>query len=210
MKLYTYFRSSSSFRVRIALNLKGIDYQPVFINLLEGEQRNEAHRQRNPLGLVPVLEDGSHVLGESTAIIEYLEEAQPEPRLLPNGTVARARVREMVQTIACDMQPLCNLAVLKYLRNPLGSDQAGSDAWYAHWMARGFTALEELTRRHGGDYCFGDTVTMADVFLLPQMWNARRFGCDVTPYANLTRIEARLYEHPAIDTARPENQPDAV
>lgn len=212
MKLYTYFRASSPFRVRIALNLKGIDYEPVFVHLVKAEQRSEAYLAENPLGLVPTLVDGGETIIESTAIIEYLEETHPEPSLLPGTALDRARIREMAQLVACEMQPLNNLSVVRYVKDALGVDQEASDTWYRHWIARGFEALETLVGRYGGTdgYCYGDTITMADLYMIPQMYNAHRADCDVSGYPNLTRIEAKLYEHPAIDAARPENQPDAV
>lgn len=209
MKLYTYYRSSSSFRVRIALNFKGLSYQPVFVHLAKGEQTGEAHLKRNPQGLIPVLEDGDFTISQSVAIIEYLEETRPEPPLLPKGALARAQVRAMVNLIACDIQPLNNLKVLKYLKDPMGHSKAEIDDWYRHWIALNFTALEALVADQGKGFCFGDTVTMADVYFIPQIWNARRFDADVSAYPNLLEIEAALYKLDAFDAAKPENQPDA-
>jgi len=210
MKLYTYFRSSSSFRVRIALNVKDIDYEPVFVHLVKGEQAGEAHLKRNPQGLVPVLEDGDFMVSQSVAIVEYLEETHPEPPLLPPDPKARAEVRRLVDLIACDIQPLNNLKVLKYLKDPLGHTQEEISLWYNHWISHNFRALETLVGEKGGQYCFGDKVTMADVFLIPQMWNANRFNCDLTPFPTLLEIQEQLYKLEAFDSARPENQPDAI
>jgi len=210
MKLYTYFRSSSSFRVRIALNLKGVAYESVFVHLVKGEQSSESYKAKNPMGLVPALEVDGEVLSESVAIIEYLDEMHPAPALLPEDAIARAHVRAMVNVIACDIQPLNNLAILKYLKDPLGKTQADVDQWYTHWIERGFTAMEQMVSQHGGKYCFGDTVTLADVFLVPQMWNGRRFNADMTAYPNLERVEKALYELEAFQDALPENQLDAA
>lgn len=209
MKLYTYYRSSSSFRVRIGLNLKGIPYQPVFVHLAEGKQREADHLSRNPQGLVPVLEDGDVTIGQSVAIFEYLEETHPKPPLLPADPVERAVVRQMVNLVACDIQPLNNLKVLKYLNYPMGHPKEEIDNWYRHWIGLNFTALEALVAGHGKGYCFGDTVTMADCFFIPQIWNARRFGTDLSGFPNLLKIEAALYKLEAFDKALPENQPDA-
>jgi len=210
MKLYTYFRSSSSFRVRIAMNFKGIAYEPVFVQLVEGKQRDPAHLARNPQGLVPVLEDGAKTIAQSVAIIEYLEETHPAPALLPNSPLDRARVRQMVNLIACDIQPLNNLKVLKYLKKPLDHSEDEIKTWYNHWITLNFAALERLVQKYGGTYCFGGQVTMADVFFIPQIWNARRFNANLDDFPKLRRIEEALYKLPAFDKARPENQPDAV
>ncbi|MFQ5346600.1 MAG: maleylacetoacetate isomerase [Rhodothalassiaceae bacterium] len=210
MRLYTYFRSSASFRVRIALNLKGIAYEPAFVHLPKGEQRGNAYRGKNPQGLVPALEDGDAVLTQSLAIIEYLDETHPEPPFLPADPVGRARVRAMAMVVACDIHPLNNLQVLKYLKDPLGHDQEAIDRWYRHWVSRGFGGLEELVRRHGSEkYCFGDRLSLADICLVPQMWNARRFKTDLTPFPNLVRIDTHLSALPAFAEAAPPAQPDA-
>jgi len=209
MKLYTYYRSSSSFRVRIALNLKGIAYEPVLVNLVKAEQQGPEHLKRNPQGLVPVLEDGDFTISQSAAIIEYLEETRLEPALLPKNPKDRAEVRRMVNLIACDIQPLNNLKVLKYLKDPLGASQEEIGIWYNHWISLNFKALETLVKAKDGQYCFGDQVTMADIFLIPQMWNANRFNCDLSPFPALVAIQERLYQLEAFDQARPENQPDA-
>ncbi len=210
MKLFTYFRSSASFRVRIALNLKGIAWEPVFMHLPEGGHKEAAYLEKNPQGLVPALEDGDAVLTQSLAIIEYLDETHPEPPFLPAAPADRARVRAMALIVACDIHPLNNLQVLKYLKGPLGHDQEAVERWYRHWVSRGFEGLEELVRRHGSEtHCFGDRLSLADICLVPQMWNARRFKTDLSPFPSLVRIDAHLSSLPAFAEAAPEVQPDA-
>ena len=210
-KLYTYFRSSASYRVRIALNLKGLDYESVFVHLPSGQHKDTDYLERNPQGLTPALEtDDGEALTQSLAIIEYLDETHPEPPLLPADALGRARVRAMAQLVACEMHPLNNLRVLKYLKGPLGRDQAAVDAWYGHWVAEGFAALETMAAKFGAaeGYCYGDQVSLADLCLVPQMWNARRFDCDLAPYPRLVAIDARLNEIEAFTNAAPEAQPD--
>ena len=211
MKLYTFWRSSAAFRVRIALNLKGVTHELVARHLRHGEQRSAEYLALNPQGLIPALEDGGVVLSQSLAIVEFLDERFPSPPLLPQIPAARAQVRSMAQHIACDMHPLNNLRVLNYLREEMHLDQPAVDRWYAHWIAEGFRGLEVLARRHTGDgrHCFGSEVTLADVFLVPQMYNARRFKCDVAPYPTLCAISAFLETLPAFAAARPEAQPGA-
>ena len=196
--------------MRIALNLKGLDHEIISKRLRQGEHRTSDYLDMNPQGLVPSLDDGSVVLSQSLAIIEYLEERFPSPRLLPADPVSRAQVRSMAQNIACDIHPLNNLRVLNFLRDGMHLDKAAVDKWYAHWIAEGFRGLEVLAARHTGDgkHCFGSEVTMADVYLVPQMYNARRFSCDVTPYPTLRAIAAFLEALPAFAAARPEAQPD--
>jgi maleylacetoacetate isomerase/maleylpyruvate isomerase len=211
MKLYTYFRSSAAYRVRIALNLKGIDYESVPVDLRRGAHRRPDYLARNPQGLVPALEDGGPVLSESLAIIEYLEETHPDPPLLPRPPLDRARVRSMALAVSCQMHPLNNLRVLNYLRSPLGHDEAAVDSWYRHWIAEGFSALEEAARRAGSDgrHMFGTQVTLADVCLVPQMFNARRFKCNVEPFPTLRAICANLETLSPFSRAAPDAQPDA-
>lgn len=213
MKLFTYFRSSAAWRVRIALAWKGIAYGQVPVHLLRdgGQQRSDSYRRVNPQGLVPALEEGGRVLAQSLAILEYLEETHPEPPLLPADAWARAEVRAMALAVACDMHPLNNLRVLNYLKGPLAQDAVAVSAWYRHWIAEGFAPLEELAQRHGDGrrFLYGDAVTLADVCLVPQMYNARRFGCDLTPYPTLVAVDGHLNTLPAFAVSKPESQPDA-
>jgi len=211
MKLYTYFRSSAAYRVRIALNLKGVTPEVVPIDLRPGAHRQPDYLARNPQGLIPALEDGGAVIGQSLAIIEYLEEIYPRPSLLPRSPLERARVRSMALAIACDIHPLNNLRVLNYLRSPLGHDESGVQAWYRHWIAEGLRALEEEAKRASGDgrHMFGGEMTLADVCLVPQMFNARRFKCDLEPYPTLRAICSHLETMPAFARAAPDAQPDA-
>jgi maleylpyruvate isomerase len=212
MKLYTYYRSSAAYRARIALNYKGLAYESVPIDLRApvSAQRSSAYLAFNPEGLVPVLVDGELVVRQSLALIEYLEETHPLPPLLPRGAPARARVRALTYAIACDIHPLNNTRVLSYLRGPLGQAEGDIDAWYAHWIARGFAALEaQVGADSDGSHMFGDTVTLADVCVVPQMYNARRMRCELAPYPKLCAICAHLETLPAFAAAAPERQPDA-
>jgi len=207
--LYGYWRSSASYRVRIALAVKGLAYDQKAINLAQGAQAGFGFKMLNPQGMVPYLIDGDAGLNQSLAIIEYLDEVYPDPPLLPADALGRARVRSVALQIACDIHPINNLRVLNYLRGPLAQPQAAVDTWYRHWVETGFEALEELAEVATGRYLFGDTVTLADVCLVPQMWNARRLQADIARFPKLSAIDVRLNALPAVAAARPERQPDA-
>lgn len=212
MKLFTYFRSSAAYRLRIALRLKGLEAkQQVAIHLRRREQQAPAFTALNPQGLVPALEVDGAVLTQSLAIIEYLEETHPEPPLLPADALGRARVRALALAVACDLHPLNNLRVLRYLGDRLGIDEAARNAWYAHWVAEGLGALEAMVARSPatGRFCHGDLPGLADLCLVPQLYNARRQACDLAPYPTLTRIEGECLALPAFADAAPERQPDA-
>ncbi|MCW8194772.1 maleylacetoacetate isomerase [Proteobacteria bacterium 005FR1] len=212
MKLYSYFRSSAAFRVRIALNLKGLDFETVPVNLIQSKQREDAYLERSPQGLVPTLElDSGESLVQSLAICEYLEEQYPEPPLLPRGALARARVRALTQVIACDIHPLNNLRVLKYIAEQQTDGEEKKLEWYRHWVHTGFQALDRMLAASNdtGDFCHGDEPTLADVVLVPQVFNARRYDCDLTSYPNITRISANCEALPAFIEAEPARQPDA-
>ncbi|NND60351.1 MAG: maleylacetoacetate isomerase [Gammaproteobacteria bacterium] len=210
LRLYDYWRSSAAYRVRIALNLKELNYDSVAIDLARGEHADASHARRNPQGLVPVLEhDGRH-LTQSLAIIEYLEEMFPPRRLLPADPVDVARVRAMAQLIACDIHPLNNLRVLKYLVDPLGAGEQEKRAWYHHWVATGFSAFEKMLEDpRAGDFCHGDQPGLADVCLIPQVYNARRFECDLDAYPRIRAVEAACLALDAFTDASPERQADA-
>jgi maleylpyruvate isomerase len=213
MKLYSYFRSSAAYRVRIALNLKGLDYDIVPVHLLKdgGQQLSTEYRALNPTALVPTLAEDGWAVGQSMAIVEYLEETHPEPPLLPRDPKERARVRAIAQNIACDIHPLNNLRVLKYLKRTLGVSEEAKNAWYRHWVEEGLAALETLLARspETGRYCHGDTPTMADLCLVPQMANARRFDCSLDACPTLVRIDAACAELDAFQQAAPDRQPDS-
>ena len=213
MKLYTYFRSSAAYRVRIALNLKGLPYEAAPVHLLRngGEQLAAGYRAINPSALLPALEDDGQVMHQSLAIIEYLEETHPQVALLPADPVGRARVRALALTIACDTHPLTNLRVLKHLTGPLGLSEADKLAWYRHWLGEGMAMLEAHLANDSatGRFCHGDTPTLADCCLVPQVFNANRFELDMTPYPTIARIHAACAELPAFQAAHPSQQPDA-
>ncbi len=213
MKLYGFFRSSAAYRVRIALNLKGLDYETVPVHLTRGggEQFAPAYREKNPQSLVPVLEDSGLALSQSLAIIEYLEETRPQPPLLPATPAARARVRALALAVACEIHPLNNTRVLTYLTGPLGLSSETRNTWYHHWIALGLQALEArlVGERETGKFCHGDAPGLADCCLVPQLANARRFKCDVAPYPTLLRIEASCQALEAFRRAAPDRQPDA-
>lgn len=208
--LYTYWRSSASYRVRIALAVKGLDYDSQAINLAQGAQGGVGFRLLNPQGFVPYLIDDTAGLNQSLAIIEYLDEVYPDPPLLPGDAIGRARVRGAALQIACDIHPLNNLRVLNYLKAEMAQPQDAVDTWYRHWVETGFEALEEIAEGATGAYLFGDAVTLADVCLVPQMWNARRLQADIARFPALAAIDTRLNALPAVAAARPERQPDAV
>jgi maleylacetoacetate isomerase/maleylpyruvate isomerase len=208
VKLYTYFRSSAAYRVRIALNLKGVAYDAVPINLLKGEQREGSYEAINPQMRVPSLDIGSTTLIQSPAILEYIDEVYPEPPLLPVGAINRAKVRALASLIACDIHPLNNSGTLAYLKNRLGHDQAAADEWYAHWVRQGFDAIEALLGP--GPYAFGSRVTLADIYLVPQVFNARRFKVPLDDYPKIVAVDAACAAHKAFQDAAPDRQPDAV
>lgn len=214
MKLFSYFRSSASYRVRIALNLKGLTYEclPVHLTRGGGEQFSPGFRSLNPQALVPVLQDGEYVLAQSLAIIEYLEEVHPHRPLLPKAPASRARVRALAQVIACDIHPLNNLRVLNYLTGILGVSDDAKRAWYRHWVAAGLEALEEKLAgaNETGLFCHGDTPGLADCCLVPQLANARRFECDLSQYPTLLAIEKNCQALEAFQRAAPKQQPDAA
>jgi maleylacetoacetate isomerase len=211
MKLYSYFRSSASFRVRIVLNLKQLPYEIVPVHLVKngGEQYAAEYLQLNPQGVVPSLENDGNIFVQSSAICEYLNELQPEPALLPSDLVERAWVRSVCNVVACDIHPVNNLRVLTYLTKTLEQDEAQKMAWYRHWVAQGFSALEKLLAQKAGRYCWGDTITLADAFVIPQIWNANRFSCAMDDYPILRRVYENAMQLPAFQKAAPAAQPDA-
>jgi maleylacetoacetate isomerase len=213
MKLYDYFRSSAAYRVRIALNLKGIvPDERAFVHLRMGHQRAQDFLALNPQGLIPALElDNGEVMTQSLAIIEWLNETQPQPPLLPGDPDGRARVRAIALQIACEIHPLNNLRVLNYLTGTLGVASEQKDGWYRYWIDVGFEALERQLKQSAGTgtFCHGEVPTIADICLVPQLANARRFKLDVTPYETLTRIESACNALPAFAEAAPARQPDA-
>jgi maleylacetoacetate isomerase len=213
LRLYSYWRSSAAYRVRIGLNLKGLKYEIAPVHLLRdgGEQHAEAFRTANPQGLVPVLEHGQRNLRQSMAILEYLDEMWPEPALLPATARDRQRVRALAQLIACDVHPLNNLRVLQYFEREWHVPQPERDEWVRHWIGDGLAAFETMLSDHPstGDFCDGHMPTLADCCLIPQLYNARRFGIDLSAYPTIQRIETACLALPAFDAARPERQPDA-
>lgn len=215
MKLYTYFRSSAAYRVRIALNLKDIAYDSIPVHLLQdgGQQLLPAYRAVNPSALVPALDDDGAILTQSLAMLEYLDETRPDVPLLPADALGRARVRALALAIACDAHPLTNLRVLKYLKNTLGLSDEAKQEWYRHWMAEGLAAVEALLAQGDpagtGLFCHGDSPTMADCCLVPQVFNAQRFAIDLAPYPRVARIHAHCAGLPAFAAAHPSRQPDA-
>ena len=212
MILHDYFRSGTSYRTRIALNLKGLDYGRSPHDLRKGAQKTPQYKALNPQGMVPALElglgDAAAVLTQSPAILEWLEETYPEPPLLPQGADHRAQVRAMAALIGCDIHPLNNLRVLAAVRE-LGADQAGVDAWAGRWISAGFDALETLVAQHGRGWCWGDQPSLADCYLIPQLYSARRFNVKLDQWPKLLSTEERALAHPAFIAAHPDNQPDA-
>ncbi|MEJ8405145.1 maleylacetoacetate isomerase [Brevundimonas vesicularis] len=209
MILHGYWRSGASYRVRIALNLKGLAFDNAAHDLRKGEQKATDYVALNPQGMVPALQHGDLVLTQSPAILEWLEETHPEPALLPKAANERATVRAMAALIGCDIHPLNNLRVLKAIRSEFNADQAAVDAWAAGWITPGFDALEALVGRYGAGWSFGDAPTLVDCYLIPQMYSARRFNMDLSPWPRLLAVEQTALAHPAFASAHPDLQPDA-
>jgi len=211
MKLYSYFRSSASFRVRIVLNLKRLPYDTIPVHLVRngGEQLTSEYLALNPMALVPSLTDDAGTLTQSSAICEYLNELQPAPALLPQDLFARAWVRSICSLVACDIHPVNNLRVLNYITKTLGHDDAEKMDWYRHWLNQGFVALEKQLAQKAGRYCLGDTITLADAFVIPQIWNALRFNCAMDAYPTLRRVYENAMLLPEFAEASPAVQPDA-
>jgi maleylacetoacetate isomerase len=202
--LYDYYRSSASYRVRIALNLKGIAYRSVPVNLAEGAQKSPDYRARNPQGFVPMLEEDGRRITQSLAIIDYLDATRPEPPLVPKHPADRAHVLALALTVACDIHPLNNLRVLKQLTGPLGQSEEGKNAWIARWIGDGFAALEALAQERAGRFLFGDAPGLADICLVPQIYNARRFGVPLEDYPLLVRADAEACALEAFQAAHPD------
>jgi maleylacetoacetate isomerase/maleylpyruvate isomerase len=210
LTLYTYFRSSAAFRVRIALNLKGLAYDPVFVHLPRGEHRKPEYTAVDPQALVPTLLDDGHALSQSLAIIEYLDETHPEPRLLPVDAAGRARVRSLSLLVACEIHPLNNLRTLQYLKRELGQSEERVNTWYRYWIADGLAKLEaDLARGSNGKFCYGDAPTIADCCLVPQVFNAKRYNCELSAYPATMRVFEQCMKLEAFDHAQPAKQPDA-
>jgi maleylacetoacetate isomerase len=213
LTLYSYWRSSAAYRVRIALNIKSLPYEYKAVHLIKdgGEHKQSAYASKNPNKLVPALELSSgEVIAESLAIIEYLEEVFPTPALLPKSALARAEVRSIAQAIACNIHPVNNLRILQYLEGELGSNPEQKSKWYADWIATGFSALESQLSRCAGKFCHGNDVSLADICLVPQVYNARRFNIALDDYPTIVQVEQSCLELPAFQAASPEAQPDAV
>ena len=212
MKLYTFFRSSAAFRMRIALNYKGLAYEPQFVSMPNNQHKDAAYLAVHPQGLVPALEDGGKIYVQSLATMEYLEETHPQPPLLPKHPTDRAYARAVAQIIACEMHPLNNLRTLRYIKKSYGLDEAGVNTWYRHWIAEGFDGLEAYlaSSKKSGKYSYRDQVTIADCCLVPQVFNAQRYECDLQPYPIVMHVFNECMKlRPFID-AQPSKQPDAV
>jgi len=211
MKLYGYYRSSASYRIRIILNVKGIEWVNAPVMLNRDQHRQDAFKSINPMAFVPVLDTGTTVLGQSPAIAEYLEETHPVPPLLPAEPLKRAQVRELQHLIGCDIHPLQNLRILKHLRAEFGQDDAGVVSWCRKWIAEGFSAFEALAakRSTGGRHSIGDALTLADVWLIPQLYNANRFELDLAPFPTIVGIGRHCLTIDAVAAAHPDKQPDA-
>ena len=210
MKLHTYFRSSAAFRVRIALNLKGLAYEPAFVHLPKREHRAPAYAAINPQALLPTLDDSGNLLTQSLAIIEYLEETHPQPPLLPSDSPGRARVRALAMDIACEIHPLNNLRVLRYLVGPLKLSEDDKNRWYRHWVETGLEVVERQLAAQPARFCHGDTPGMADCTLVPQIFNARRLDCRLEHVPQVMRVFEACMALPAFELTRPEACPDAV
>lgn len=210
MKLYSYFRSSAAYRVRIALQIKGLEHAIVPINLSKGQQRTEAYLTENPQGLVPALMlDSGEILAQSGAILEWLEEAHPRPGLYPRDSVSRARHRALCQHIACDIHPLNNLRILRYLSGTLHQDKAAIDEWYSHWVKTGFSAIESSLVNLATEFSLGENPGMLEVFLVPQVYNAVRFNVDLSAFPGIVALDRRCQALPTFAAAHPSNQPDS-
>jgi maleylpyruvate isomerase len=207
--LYGYWRSGTSYRTRIALALKGVAYDQICLDLRHNEHQSASYTSKNPQALVPALQVGARVLVQSPAILEWLEETYPTPPLLPADSEDRAWVRALAAVVGCDTHPLNNLRVLKYLKKPLGQDQEAVDAWIAHWITESFQALEVMISRRGGLFAFGDQPTLADCYIVPQVYAARRFNVPVEAYPTLIKAADHAMTQPAFEAAHPDNQPDA-
>jgi maleylacetoacetate isomerase len=212
MKLYTYFRSSAAYRVRIALAYKGLAHDAAYVSLPKKEHHADAFRAVNPQALLPALEDGGRVLIQSLAILEYLDETHPEPPLLPKAPLDRAYVRAVSQIVACELHPLNNLRTLRYVKHSYKLDDDGVNTWYRYWIADGFGMLEGYLAREGraGRYCYGDMVTIADCCLVPQVFNAQRYECDLGPYPTIVRVFGECMKLDAFTSTQPSGQPDAA
>jgi maleylacetoacetate isomerase len=209
LTLYSYWRSSAAYRVRLALAWKGLAATTIPINLIASEQSSEAFRAINPQGFVPLLVDGGAALSQSLAIIEYLDESCPQPPLLPGDAIGRARVRAAALMIAADIHPINNLRVLRYLKGSLGQDQVAIDGWARHWITAGLAGLEGFAASHGGRFLYGDALSLADLCLVPQLYNARRVATDLAGFPRLLAVEAQVLALEFATAAHPDNQPDA-